>query len=265
MIASFKPYLNLKDIIKEYYLISIYDFDETKLIPIVDDCCHDIIFYSQAKAKLIYGEMGNVQKIECHLFTILGLTPPYVLKFEDELTFFTIKFQPWMNHFFFGHIKQNGIVNLEEKYPALNSILNETENRDKIKNILKSNNQYFIDQNIELSPKLGMVKLICEFINHNQGMVKVKDISTHFGKSRQYINKIFKEEVMCSIKTFLTSVRIVALVKQKSKSEELNLTQLAYDHGYFDQAHFINDFKKVCGVTPGQYFGDLPDFILRHD
>lgn len=156
-------------------------------------------------------------------------------------------------------------MNLEEEYPALNSILNETENRDKIDNILKNSNQYFIGQNIELSPKEEMVKLICEFIYHNQGMVKVKDISTHFGKSRQYINKVFKEVVMCSIKTFLTSVRIVSLVKQKSKSENLNLTQLAYDYGYFDQAHFINDFKKVCGVTPSQYFGDLPDFILRHD
>jgi AraC-like DNA-binding protein len=265
MIKSFKPNSELSHIIKEFYVISIENIGETKSIPILDDCCHDIIFYSQAKAELIYGEMENVQRIECHLFTILGLTPPYVLKYEDELSFFTIKFQPWMNHFFFGHIRQTGIVNLEEDYPALNSILNETENRDKIKNILKNSHQYFIDQNIELSPKVEMVKLICEFIYDKKGLVKVKDVSTHFGKSRQYINKIFKEEVMCSLKTFLTSVRIVALVKQKSKSEELNLTQLAYDYGYFDQAHFINDFKKVCGVTPGQYFGDLPDFILRHD
>jgi AraC-like DNA-binding protein len=265
MIKSYKPNPELSHIIKEFYLVSIKNKDEIKSIPIVDDCCHDIIFYSQAEAELIYGEMEYVKKIECHLFTILGLIPPYVLKYQDELTFFTIKFQPWMNHFFFGHISETGIVNLEEEYSALNSILNKIVNRDEFKNILKNSNQYFIDQNIEISPKVEMVKLICEFIYDNKGLIKVKDISTHFGKFRQYINKVFKEVVMCSLKTFLTSVRIVSLVKQKSKLEELNLTQLAYDYGYFDQAHFINDFKKVCGVTPGQYFGDLPDFILRHD
>lgn len=264
MIASFKPHLNLKDVIREYYLYPIYAFGETKLIPIIDDCCHDIVYYKQAKAELIYGEKETVEDIECHLFTILDLTPPYVLKYKDELTFFTIKFQPWMNNFFFGHLKQSGVVNLGEHFSELIPFLNEIERNNKIESSLEEVNRYFTKLDIELSPKVKTVKLICEFIYDNKGMVKVNDISTHFKKTRQYINKIFKEEVMCSLKTFITSVKILALVKQKSKAEEQSLTELAFDYGYFDQAHFINDFKKVCGVTPSQYFGDLPDFILRH-
>ncbi|MDC6405059.1 MULTISPECIES: helix-turn-helix transcriptional regulator [Maribacter] len=264
MIASFKPHLNLKDVIREYYLSSFYAFGETKLIPIVDDCCHDIIYYKQAKAKLIYGDKQTVDNIECHLFTILGLTPPYVLKYKDELNFFTIKFQPWMNNFFFGHLKQSGIVNLEDRFSELNPVLNEIEQKDKIENSLKAVNRYFTNLDVALSPKVETVKSICEFIYNNNGIVKVNDISTHFKKTRQYINKIFKEEVMCSLKTFITSVKILSLVKQKSKSEEQSLTELAYEYGYFDQAHFINDFKKVCGITPSYYFENLPEFILRH-
>jgi len=265
MIQSMLPDSQLKDMIREYYLVDLKYNGKTKQIPIVDDCCHDIIFYTQANAELIYGEEEIIEKIDCKLFSILGLTPPYRLKYKDELTFFTIKFQPWMNHIFFGNLKHGGIVNLEHHHPKLLSTLKEVERGDELETTLEKVNQYFKDQNVELSPKLNLVKLICEFIYDKKGMVKVKDISFHFKKSRQYINKIFKEEVMSSLKTFITSVRIVSLVKQKSKSEELSLTELAYDYDYFDQAHFINDFKKVCGVTPSQYFGDLPEFILRHD
>lgn len=265
MIESFRPHPRLKDIIKEFYFIQMRTVGESNDIPIVDDCCHDIIFYEQTKAELVYGDNETIEKIDCRLFTILGLTPPYVLKYRDDLTFFTIKFQPWMNNFFFGHLKQSGVVNLEEHFSELKPVLNKIEQNDKIDTSLEEVNKYFTNLDIELSSKVEMVKLICEFVSDNNGMVKVKDISAHFNTSRQYINKIFRQEVMCSLKTFMTSVRIMTLVKQKSKSKEQSLTALAYDYGYFDQAHFINDFKKVCGVTPSHYFENLPDFILRHE
>jgi len=265
MIKSFNPPQHLKTIIREYYVLELQHYGEMKKIPILDDCCHDIIFYKQTNAELVYGNTENIEKIDGKMFTILDVSPPYVLKYKDELTFFTIKFQPWMNNFFFGKLKQNGIVKLDDHYPELNSILKAIEHGNEIENVVENLNRYFENQSIALTPKLEMVKRICDLIYDQKGMVKVKEISAQFNKSRQYINKLFRDEVMCNIKTFATSVRIVDLVKYKSKHKTLSLTQLCYDYGYFDQAHFINDFKKVCGVTPSQYFGDLPDFILRHD
>jgi AraC-like DNA-binding protein len=34
---------------------------------------------------------------------------------------------------------------------------------------------------------------------------------------------------------------------------DINLSSLAQDLGYFDQAHFTRDFKRVTGVSPGRY------------
>ena len=39
-----------------------------------------------------------------------------------------------------------------------------------------------------------------------------------------------------------------------------NGIRLAQELGYFDQAHFIHDFRAVCGVTPGAYRAGLSDF-----
>lgn len=38
------------------------------------------------------------------------------------------------------------------------------------------------------------------------------------------------------------------------------LTYLAQESGFYDQAHFIRDFKEVCGITPGGYRNKMSDF-----
>jgi AraC-like DNA-binding protein len=35
--------------------------------------------------------------------------------------------------------------------------------------------------------------------------------------------------------------------------EAVNWAKMALDLGYFDQAHFIKDFKRLIGQTPAEY------------
>jgi len=46
---------------------------------------------------------------------------------------------------------------------------------------------------------------------------------------------------------------------------DADLTELAHECGYFDQAHFIKDFKGFAGRTPSQYAREMRAFqeILR--
>ncbi len=116
----------------------------------------------------------------------------------------------------------------------------------------------------QLTPSMELVRTICETIYEKRGMVTVNELSDQFQRSRQYLGKIFKKEVMYSLKKFIITVRILDLVKYRAKHAEVSFTELSYDYGYFDQPHFINDFKKVCGVAPLEFFNNLPEFLLRH-
>jgi len=49
-------------------------------------------------------------------------------------------------------------------------------------------------------------------------------------------------------------VRFQNDIYEKSKNSGLNLTEIAHRCGYFDQAHMINDFKTLSGITPKDYF-----------
>ncbi|SIO23999.1 helix-turn-helix domain-containing protein [Algoriphagus halophilus] len=258
------PHSSLREIIKEYYYFQLNEKGTTKHIPIVDDCCHDFIVFKEANALFCFGDQQKTLNIKYKVFTILDLHPPYQLKFKDNLTFFTIKCQPWMNRYFFSEINESGVVNLENHNPQLLQIHQQMSDNYTIEEIVSTADDFFRNKQIVITDTVQFVMSVCQFIYSKKGILRVKEISNHFNKSRQYINKVFKQEAMCSLKTFIVSVRILNLIKHKVKHKELSLTRLSYDYGYFDQAHFINDFKKVSGLTPSQYFNRLPEFILRH-
>ncbi|MDX1463500.1 MAG: helix-turn-helix domain-containing protein [Marinirhabdus sp.] len=260
-----EPHSALKDIIKEYYYIQMDWNGEAKHLPIVDDCCNDFVVFKEADALFTYGEEQTTVPISSKVFTVLNATLPYQLSFKESLTFFTIKCHPWMNRYFFSEVNGSVVLNLETYHPELLSIHSKMLHNGAVEDMAKMADDFVRDKNVELTNAMVFVKSVCEYITEKKGRVKVSEISEHFGKSRQYINKVFTAEVMYSLKVFIVSVRIINLIKHKAKHKSAALTSLCYEYGYFDQAHFINDFKRVAGVTPTQYFNSLPEFILRHN
>jgi AraC-like DNA-binding protein len=47
--------------------------------------------------------------------------------------------------------------------------------------------------------------------------------------------------------------RLQEAADQVADSEVVDWAKLALDLGYFDQAHFIKDFKTIVGRTPAEY------------
>ena len=55
-------------------------------------------------------------------------------------------------------------------------------------------------------------------------------------------------------------VRLQQALHLKSTDKSRSLTKLAYDCGYYDQSHFINEFKMQTGYTPKQYFDNFDSY-----
>lgn len=97
-----------------------------------------------------------------------------------------------------------------------------------------------------------VVYKIIGFVQRNyMHKITLDDIAAHVYLSRSYVSKIFKEEMECSLTAYINQVRV-----QKSKvllSEEMSLTDVAYNVGFEDQSYYTKVFKKATGISPGQY------------
>jgi AraC-like DNA-binding protein len=49
-------------------------------------------------------------------------------------------------------------------------------------------------------------------------------------------------------------------LREKHCNKSINLTELAYTCGYYDQSHMINDYKLLSGKTPAQYFSECEPY-----
>ncbi|MEI1278173.1 helix-turn-helix transcriptional regulator [Leptospira venezuelensis] len=89
-------------------------------------------------------------------------------------------------------------------------------------------------------------------IRRFKGNLKIRDILKGMPISRDSYEKRFRESIGTSPKQFSNLVRMRNLID--SYSLNTSLTQAAQEAGYFDQAHFIKDFKTFTGQTPKQFF-----------
>lgn len=93
-----------------------------------------------------------------------------------------------------------------------------------------------------------------DVILKNTGVLDIeKDIDT--GVSSRQLRRLFEYYIGDTPKTFSKIVRFQNILKAKPSGESLRKNKLFFDAGYYDQAHFIKEFKSLYGVTPSQAFG----------
>lgn len=84
--------------------------------------------------------------------------------------------------------------------------------------------------------------------------VSIDIIAQKSGYSQQHMNRLLGKYAGINAKGFQKIFRLHKAMKAVRNMEpDGNLTDVSYLVGYFDQAHFIHDFKEMTGMTPGDY------------
>ena len=111
-------------------------------------------------------------------------------------------------------------------------------------------------QNNNTDFEFRRINRIVELIKSKGGNINIHQMTSEACLSQKQFERIFAERVGISPKQYLKIIRFQFSIFQKQQNTSLNMTELSYESGFFDQSHFIKDFKSLCGMTPKQYFAE---------
>jgi AraC-like DNA-binding protein len=91
-------------------------------------------------------------------------------------------------------------------------------------------------------------------------IARIAQVAGKTGFSTRRFITLFKQHVGMTPKLFCRVRRFQKVLRQITSGKPVNWTAVALDSGYFDQAHFIHDFRAFAGINPSKYLADYRDF-----
>jgi AraC-like DNA-binding protein len=105
----------------------------------------------------------------------------------------------------------------------------------------------------ERDEQVGLINRIVDRIIADREVTRVDHLVSRFKLSKRTLQRLFSQYVGVSPKWVIRRYRLQEAAERLAEGEEIDWPKLALDLGYFDQAHFINDFKAIIGNTPAEY------------
>lgn len=106
-----------------------------------------------------------------------------------------------------------------------------------------------------------IVDLVIRQIRLTSGNVSLKKIADKLGISQKQLERRFKAKIGLPPKQFSQIIRFQTVLKKIKKNGMSDLLSVIYDCGFYDQSHFIKEFKSFTGTTPYSFFSQNDSII----
>ena len=135
---------------------------------------------------------------------------------------------------------KNKIAEAEEK------LANSKTDAERVKTI-----EHFLLSEIKDRKADKLIIEAVKLIYDSKGAIRIKELNEKLFISQSPFEKRFRKVVGTSPKKFASIVRFNAVLNNLDKYK--TLTEICYENNFFDQAHFIKDFKQYTGDTPENF------------
>jgi AraC-like DNA-binding protein len=104
-----------------------------------------------------------------------------------------------------------------------------------------------------IDPNAELVRRIVERIEGDPQVLRVEALTSAYGLGLRALQRLFQCYVGIGPKWVIRRFRLIEAARRLELGKAPALAELSASLGYFDQAHFIRDFRATVGSTPGQY------------
>jgi AraC-like DNA-binding protein len=257
---TFKPNKDLETWVKCYWTLnsSVEDIFEKQTI--VPDGCFEMIFHYGDLYKQYYDTGQHIIQPRC--FIIGQLTKPLEIEPTGVTGIFAVRFHPnGFVPFTSTSISIKDLSNTafdlskvfgKEGEEIVQKVINAASTLERI-NCVES---FLISKIINTQTIDRIVKSAVETIITANGQLSIQALSQKVDINRRQLERRFSSTIGLSPKQLSKVIRLQAAFKLLIDKKNTSLTDLAYEGEYYDQAHFIKDFKELTGVTPKEFYKD---------
>jgi len=256
---TFEPHPHLKSLIKCYWILEVPPHGDYQKQLIIPDGCIEMIFTLGDDVKrYTSNDKFIIQPREMVLGQITG---PFFIQPTGYVNTFAVRFYPYG----FANFVSVPIKKLANKETPLKLLFGEKQSRELRQKIQKATDTRKRIKIIEafLLNKLkdkttidSIVKNTVDMMVSTKGRTSINSILKNDLTKRRQIERKFLKSVGISPKKLGKVIRLQAVLKILLNKPSENLTKLAYDNEYYDQAHFTKDFKEFTGTTPKEFLRD---------
>ena len=109
-----------------------------------------------------------------------------------------------------------------------------------------------IESALKPPPERTPVQRAAVWIVECAGDTDPEELARHAGLSARQLRRLCIEQTGVGPKMLCRIVRFRGAANQIA-ARATDWASFALDHGYYDQAHFINEFREFSGLTPSEY------------
>ncbi|WP_340062973.1 helix-turn-helix domain-containing protein [Ascidiimonas aurantiaca] len=255
---TFKPSQDLTTLVKCYWTLESPREETPERQTIVPDGCVEMIFHYGNLYKQHIPNKESIIQPRC--FVIGQLTQPLEIEPTGKTGIFSVRFHP--NGFLpFTTIQikemENTAIPLEvifgqDGHEIEEKIISANSTSERI-NLIQA---FLLNHLTDFETVDRIVKSTVETILTANGQLSVSELSRLTNITRRQLERKFSSAVGLSPKQLSKIIRLQATLKMLLNKQFSSLTALAYENKYYDQAHFIKDFKEFTGVSPKEFYGN---------
>lgn len=212
---------------------------------VVPDGAIDLIFDTDSGCATVSGSVESVRK-----------SP-----FNQGHTYFGVRFKPGV----FEHYGEISASELVEATVPLSCII-----KKEVFDAIASCNSFeqrisavnktlldLLENDKNSAPQL--VNGLLSYIYEHSGNVTIGEMEDCFFYSRRHLLRVFKQYIGMDIKSFCRIMRFQSVLPELNVGSQLQLTEVAQNHGYYDQMHFQKEFKEFALFSPKVYMETLKE------
>ncbi len=256
---TFQPNSDLESLISCYWTLEIPTEPDAQKQRIIPDGTIEMAFILGDDIKRYTSENEFIIQPRA---MVLGQTiEPFYIQPTGFVNTFAIRFYPYG----FSNFVTMPIKNLANKETAIELLFGEktaNELEQKIIEAANTNERIEIIENFLLD-KLNdkttidtIVKTTIDALLATNGSASISKILKEDLSKRRQMERKFIKQIGVSPKQLSKVIRLQTALKLLLNRNTENLTDIAYQSEYFDQAHFTKDFKEFTGINPKEFLGN---------